>query len=155
MQSVFEVMETSNALISVRFFISYGETNEALGSECDDVITVPDFSDVNGPHDQIDDDPRTTSSCDQGEIEVAWVKTNADGFYQAEVAVGEYSKEGTNGDLTSVREGMLESYRMQGTYSVEVSVETNTALPLSNDPSESITISWVTLEFMPEEVKRA
>ena len=156
MQSVFEVMETSNALISVRFFISYGETaNEGIGSECDDVITVPDFSGVNGPHDQIDDDPRTTSSCDQGEIEVAWVKTNADGFYQAEVAVGEYSKEGTNGDLTSVREGMLESYRMQGTYSVEVSVETNTALPLSNDPSESITISWVTLEFMPEEVKRA
>ena len=154
-QSTFEVIETSNALISVSFIISYGETNEAFGSECDDVITVPDFSDVNGPHDQIDDDPRTTSSCDQGEIEVAWVKTNADGFYQAEVAVGEYSKEGTNGDLTSVREGMLESYRMQGTYSVEVSVETNTALPLSNDPSESITISWVTLEFMPEEVKRA
>ena len=154
-QSTFEVIETSNALISVSFIISYGETNEALGSECDDVITVPDFSDVNGPHDQIDDDPRTTSSCDQGEIEVAWVKTNADGFYQAEVGVGEYSKEGTNGDLTSVREGMLESYRMEGIYSVEITVETNTAFPLTNDPSESITISWVTLEFMPEEVIRA
>ena len=154
-QSAFEVIETSNALISVSFIISYGETNEALGSECDDVITVPDFSDVNGPHDQIDDAPRTTSSCDQGEIEVAWVKTNADGFYQAEVGVGEYSKEGTNGDLTSVREGMLESYRMEGIYSVEITVETNTALPVTNDPSESITISWITLEFMPEEVKRA
>ena len=154
-QSTFEVIETSNALISVSFIISYGETNEALGSECDDVITVPDFSDVNGPHDQIDDAPRTTSSCDQGEIEVAWVKTNADGFYQAEVGVGEYSKEGTNGDLTSVREGMLESYRMEGIYSVEITVETNTAFPLTNDPSESITISWVTLEFMPEEVIRA
>ena len=154
-QSAFEVIETSNALISVSFIISYGETNEAFGSECDDVITVPDFSDVNGPHDQIDDGPRTTSSCDQGEIEVAWVKTNADGFYQAEVGVGEYSKEGTNGDLTSVREGMLESYRMEGIYSVEITVETNTAFPVTNDPSESITISWVTLEFMPEEVKRA
>jgi len=154
-QSTFEVIETSNALISVSFIISYGETNEALGSECDDVITVPDFSDVNGPHDQIDDNPRTTSSCGQGEIEVAWVKTNADGFYQAEVGVGEYSKEGTNGDLTSVREGMLESYRMEGIYSVEITVETNTAFPLTNDPSESITISWVTLEFMPEEVKKA
>lgn len=154
-QSTFEVIETSNALISVGFIISYGETNEALGSECDDVITVPDFSDVNGPHDQIDDNPRTTSSCDQSNIEVAWVKTNADGFYQAEVGVGEYSKEGTNGDLTSVREGMLESYRMEGIYSVEITVETNTALPFTNDPSESITISWVTLEFMPEEVKRA
>jgi hypothetical protein len=155
-QSTFEVLETSNALISVSFIISYGETNEALGSECDDVITVPDFSDVNGPHDQIDDGARTTSSCDQGEIEVAWVKTNADGFYQAEVGVGEYSKEGTNGDLTSVREGMLESYRMEGIYSVDITVETNSALPpFTNDPSESITISWVTLEFMPEEVKRA
>ena len=154
-QSTFEVIETSNALISVSFIISYGETNEAFGSECDDVITVPDFSDVNGPHDQIDDNPRTTSSCDQGEIEVAWVKTNADGFYQAEVGVGEYSKEGTNGDLTSVREGMLESYRMEGIYSVEITVETNTAFPVTNDPSESITISWITLEFMPEEVKRA
>ena len=154
-QSTFEVIETSNALISVSFIISYGETNEALGSECDDVITVPDFSDVNGPHDQIDDNPRTTSSCGQGEIEVAWVKTNADGFYQAEVGVGEYSKEGTNGDLTSVREGMLESYRMEGIYSVEITVETNTEFPLTNDPSESITISWVTLEFMPEEVKKA
>ena len=154
-QSTFEVIETSNALISVGFIISYGETNEALGSECDDVITVPDFSDVNGPHDQIDDNPRTTSSCDQSNIEVAWVKTNADGFYQAEVGVGEYSKEGTNGDLTSVREGMLESYRMEGIYSVEITVETNTAFPVTNDPSESITISWITLEFMPEEVKRA
>jgi len=154
-QSTFEVLETSNALISVSFIISYGETNEALGSECDDVITVPDFSDVNGPHDQIDDNPRTTSSCGQGEIEVAWVKTNADGFYQAEVGVGEYSKEGTNGDLTSVREGMLESYRMEGIYSVDVTVETNTEFQLTNDPSESITISWVTLEFMPEEVKKA
>ncbi len=156
MQSVFEVMETSNALISVRFFISYGETaNEGLGSECDDVITVPDFSDVNGPHDQIDDDPRTTSSCGQDEIEVAWVKTNADGFYQAEVGIGEYSKEGTNGDLTSVREAMLESYRMQGSYSVEVTVETNHALPFANDPGETITISWVTLEFMPGEITRS
>ena len=86
---------------------------------------------------------------------MAWVKTNADGFYQAEVGVGEYSKEGTNGDLTYVREGMLESYRMDGIYSVDVTVETNTAFPLTNDPSESITISWVTLEFMPEEVKKA
>ncbi|HJL96848.1 MAG TPA: sodium/proline symporter [Candidatus Poseidoniaceae archaeon] len=154
-QSTFEVLETSNALISVSFIISYGETNEALGSECDDVITVPDFSDVNGPHDQIDDNPRTTSSCGQDDIEVAWVKTNADGFYQAEVGVGEYSKEGTNGDLTSVREGMLESYRMEGIYSVDVTVETNTEFQLTNDPSESITISWVTLEFMPEEVKKA
>jgi len=154
-QSTFEVIETSNALISVSFIISYGETNEALGSECDDVITVPDFSAVNGPHDQISDNSIRTSNCDEIDIEVAWVKTNADGFYQAEVEVGEYSKEGTNAVLTSVREGMLESYRMEGTYSVEITVETNTAFPLTNDPSESITISWVTLEFMPEEVKRA
>ena len=116
---------------------------------------MPDFSDVNGPHDQIDDDPRTTSSCGQDEIEVAWVKTNADGFYQAEVGNGEYSKEGTNGDLTSVREAMLESYRMQGSYSVEVTVETNHALPFANDPGETITISWVTLEFMPGEITRS
>jgi Na+/proline symporter len=152
-QSTFEVMEDSNALISVRFFISYGETaNEGIGSECDDVITVPDFSDVNGPHDQIDENPRTTSGCDQGEIEVASVKTNADGFYQAEVAVGDYSKEGTGSDLTTVREGMLESYRMQGNYSVEITVETNHALPFGNDPGEAITISWITLEYLPGEV---
>ena len=155
-QSTFEVIETSNALISVSFIISYGETaNEIVGEECDDVITVPDFSAVNGPHDQISDNSIRTSNCGEVDIEVAWVKTNADGFYQAEVEVGEYSKEGTNAVLTSVREGMLESYRMEGTYSVEITVETNTAFPFTNDPSESITISWVTLEFMPEEVKRA
>ena len=83
---------------------------------------------------------------------MASVKTNADGFYQAEVAVGDYSKEGTGNDLTSVREGMLESYRMQGNYSVEITVETNHALPFGNDPGEAITISWITLEYMPGEV---
>tara|TARA_B100000767_G_scaffold140778_1_gene133037 strand:+ start:1100 stop:3199 length:2100 start_codon:yes stop_codon:yes gene_type:complete len=154
-QSVFEVMETSNALISVRFIISYGETNEGLGSECDDVITVPDFSDVNGPHDQISDNPRTTSSCDQSDIEVAWVKTNADGFYQAEVGVGEYSKEGTNGDLTSIQKTMSESYKMQGNYSVDITVEANDALPFTNDPGEAITISWITLEYMPGDITRS
>ena len=49
---------------------------------------------------------------------------------------------------------MLESYRMEGLDAVEVTVETNTALPLTNDPSESITISWVTLEYMPGEIMR-
>ena len=47
---------------------------------------------------------------------------------------------------------MLESYRMQGNYSVEITVETNHALPFGNDPGEAITISWITLEYMPGEV---
>jgi hypothetical protein len=155
-QSVFEVMETSNALISVSLFISYGETaNEGFGSECDDVITVPDFSDVNGPHDQISDNSIRTSNCGEVDIEVAWVKTNADGFYQAEVEVGEYSKEGTNAVLTSVRDTMMESYRMQGLYSVDITVETNHALaPFANDPGETITVSWITLEYIPEDIKK-
>ena len=47
---------------------------------------------------------------------------------------------------------MTESYRMQGTYSTEISVETNHALPFANDPGETVTVSWITLEFVPEEV---
>ena len=153
-QSNLEIIESSNAIILLELFISFGETaNEGFGEECDEVITVPDFSGVNGPHDQISDSARTSTNCDETDSLSGSVQTNAELTYRwAENGSGNYSITGSKDDLNSVLDTMTESYRMQGTYSTEISVETNHALPFANDPGETVTVSWITLEFVPEEV---
>ena len=49
---------------------------------------------------------------------------------------------------------MRDSFSMQGVYRSDVAVETN-APPLVPDNGESVTITWIALSFVPEEVKMA
>ena len=153
----YEVLETSNAVISLALYVTFDETaNEGITEECDTVISSPDFSDVNGPHDQIQDGARQTDNCDETNQLMASVETNGELKYRwAENGTGEYSESGSEMELDEIRTIMGESYRMQGVYYSDITVETSHALPFGNDPGESITITWVTLTFVPEEVKKA
>ena len=152
----FEVPETSNAVISVSLFISYGETaNEGVTTACDEVFTTPDFSDANGPHDTVNDSPSSTTNCDGSDQLMASVITNSNLSIWAENGTGEYSLNGTDKELNEIRESMGDSFRMQGFYSSEIAVDTNHPIPGFNDPGETITITWISLTFSPEEVKLA
>ena len=154
----FEVLETSNAVISLTLYVTFDETaNEGVSEECDTVISSPDFSDVNGPHDQIQDGAVQTDNCDETNQLMASVETNGELAYRwAENGTGEYSEFGSEMELNEIRTIMGESFRMQGVYYSDITVETSHALePFGNDPGESITITWVALTFVPEEVKKA
>ena len=151
----FEVAESSNALISLSLFVSYGEDNEFGTSTCDEVFSTPDFSESNGPHDQVEDSPSSTATCDQTDQLMAYVATNSNLSMWAENGTGDYSINGTDMELNSIRETMGESLRMQGFYRSDIAVETNQGQPLVQDNGESITITWVALVFTPEEVKMA
>ena len=152
----FEVPETSNAIISVSLFVSYGETaTEVVGTACDEVFTTPDFSDSNGPHDTVNDAPSSTTNCDGNNQLMASIITDSNLSIWAENGTGDYSLDGTDMELKEIREIMGDSFRMQGFYSSDVAVETNHPIPGANDPGETITITWVALTFTPEEVKMA
>ena len=153
-ESSFEIVDTSNAIISISLFVSYGESNEAVTSNCDEVFTAPDFSDTNGPHDDVGDSPSSTTDCDETNQLMAFVATDSNLSMWAENGSGDYSIQGTDSDLNSIRETMGDSSRMQGVYRSDVAVETN-APPLVPDNGESITITWIALSFVPEEVKMA
>ena len=85
---------------------------------------------------------------------MAFVATDSNLSMWAENGSGDYSIQGTDSDLNSIRETMGDSSRMQGVYRSDVAVETN-APPLVPDNGESITITWIALSFVPEEVKMA
>lgn len=153
-ESSFEIGDTSNAIISISLFVSYGESNEAVTSNCDEVFTTPDFSDTNGPHDDVIDSPSSTTDCDETNQLMAFVATDSNLSMWAENGSGEYSIQGTDSELNSIRETMRDSFSMQGVYRSDVAVETN-APPLVPDNGESVTITWIALSFVPEEVKMA
>ena len=154
-ESNFEVVETSNAIISISLFISFGETNEFATNTCDEVFTTPDFSDSNGPHDEVEDSPSSTTTCDESNQLMAFVATDSNLSMWAGNGSGEYSMNGTDTELESIREIMGDSSRMQGFYRSDVAVETNQPNPIGQDGGETITITWVALTFTPEEVKMA
>ena len=154
-ESNFEVVETSNAIISISLFVSFGETNEFGTNTCDEVFTTPDFSETNGPHDEVEDSPGSTSTCDESNQLMAFVATNSNLSMWASNGSGEYSMNGTDAELESIRETMGDSSRMQGFYRSDVAVETNQPNPIGQDGGETITITWVALTFTPEEVKMA
>ena len=152
-ESSFEVVVTSNAIISISLFVSFGETNEFGTNTCDEVFTTPDFSETNGPHDEVEDSPGSTATCDESNQLMAFVATNSNLSMWAGNGSGEYSMNGTDNELKSIRETMGDSSRMQGFYRSDVAVETNQPNPIGQDGGETITITWVALTFTPEEVK--
>ena len=154
-ESSFEIVDTSNAIISISLFVSYGESNEAVTNACDEVFTTPDFSDTNGPHDDVEDGPDSTTTCDETNQLMAFDATSSNLSMWAVNGSGDYSIQGTDSELSSIRETMGDSFRMQGVYSSDIAVDTNSGIPGIQDNGESVTITWVALTFTPEEVKMA
>ena len=103
----------------------------------------------------LDDSPSSTTNCDGNDQLMASVITNSNLSIWAENGTGEYSLNGTDKELNEIRESMGDSFRMQGFYSSDIAVETNHPIPGFNDPGETITITWISLTFSPEEVKLA
>ncbi len=75
-QFSFTYDEMFTASLGIQFVISYEESNEVGTSNCDDVTVEPDFSNTAGPHDEVDDSAKSTSTCDASEQLMASIVTD-------------------------------------------------------------------------------
>ena len=148
-QFSFTYDEMFTATLGIQFFVAYGESNEFLTSACDDVTVEPDFSDTAGPHDEVDDEPKSTSNCDSSEQMMAAVTTDST-LSEYGTSLGSYTMNGTMGDLDDASERMTDITRMVGIYEAGVSVSTNTQT--TADSGESVTITWRGLMLVPGEI---
>ncbi len=139
-QFSFTYDEMFTASLGIQFVISYEESNEFLTSTCDDVTVEPDFSNTAGPHDDVDDSAKSTSTCDSSEQLMASVITDTS-LIEFGSTPGAYTANGTMSELEAYEDRMNNIERMMGTYEAGVTVATNSN-PFTADSGESITITW-------------
>ena len=139
-QFSFTYDEMFTASLGIQFVISYEESNEFLTSTCDDVTVEPDFSNTAGPHDEVDDSAKSTSTCDSSEQLMASIVTD-NSLLEFGSIPGAYTANGTMSELENNAERMNNIDRMMGTYEAGVTVATNSN-PFTADSGESITITW-------------
>ena len=149
-QFSFTYDEMFTASLGIQFVISYGESNEVATSTCDDVTVEPDFSNTAGPHDDVDDSAKSTSTCDSSEQLMASIITD-NSLIEFGSIPGEYTANGTMSELENNADRMNNIERMMGTYEAGVTVATNSN-PLTADSGESITITWRALLLVPGEI---
>jgi sodium/proline symporter len=139
-QFSFTYDEMFTASLGIQFVISYEESNEVGTSTCDDVTVEPDFSNTAGPHDDVDDSAKSTSTCDSSEQLMASIVTD-NSLLEFGSIPGAYTANGTMSELENNAERMNNIDRMMGTYEAGVTVATNSN-PITADSGESITITW-------------
>ena len=139
-QFSFTYDEMFTASLGIQFVISYEESNEVGTSTCDDVTVEPDFSNTAGPHDDVDDSAKSTSTCDSSEQLMASIVTD-NSLLEFGSIPGAYTANGTMSELENNAERMNNIDRMMGTYEAGVTVATNAGTP-ADDSGESITITW-------------
>ena len=149
-QFSFTYDEMFTASLGIQFVISYGESNEVATSTCDDVTVEPDFSNTAGPHDDVDDSAKSTSTCDSSEQLMASIITD-NSLIEFGSIPGEYTANGTMSELENNADRMNNIERMMGTYEAGVTVATNSN-PLTADSGESITITWRALLLVAGEI---
>ena len=110
-----------------------------------------DFSQTAGPHDEVDDAPKSTSTCDFSEQIMASVTTDLT-LSEYGGSVGDYSLNGTMSQIDSDIERMSDITRMAGVYEAGVTVVSNSGNPLAADQGETVTITWRALMLSPGEV---
>ena len=140
-QFSFTYDEMFTASLGIQFVISYEESNEVGTSTCDDVTVEPDFSNTAGPHDDVDDSAKSTSTCDSSEQLMASIVTD-NSLLEFGSIPGAYTANGTMSELENNAERMNNIDRMMGTYEAGVTVATNSNNPFTADSGESITITW-------------
>ena len=148
-QFSFTYDEMFTASLGVQFVISYEESNEFLTSTCDDVTVEPDFSNTVGPHDEVDDSAKSTSTCDSSEQLMASIVTD-NSLIEFGSTPGAYTANGTMSELENNADRMNNIDRMMGTYEAGVTVATNTGT--TADSGETITITWRALLLVPGEI---
>ena len=139
-QFSFTYDEMFTASLGIQFVISYEESNEVGTDECDDVTVEPDFSNTAGPHDEVDDSAKSTSTCDSSEQMMASIVTDTS-LIEFGSTPGAYTANGTMSELEDNEDRMNNIERMMGTYEAGVTVTTN-AGTLADDSGETITITW-------------
>jgi len=151
-QFSFTYDEMFTATLGIQFFIAYGESNEPNGpfNQCDDVTVEPDFSQTAGPHDEVDDEAKSTSNCDSSEQMMGSVTTDST-HSEYGTSLGTYTLNGTMGELDDASDRMSDITRMAGAYGAGVTVVTNTGTPLQ-DSGEEVTITWRALLLVPGEI---
>ena len=152
-QFSFTYDEMFTATLGIEFFISYSESNELITSTCDDVTVEPDFSNVVGPHDEVDDSAKTTSTCDASQQLMASITTDSS-LTEFGTSAGTYAANGTKGELEASAERMNNIERMVGSYEAGVTVTGNSG-PIGGDNGESVTITWRGLMLVAGEIAPA
>jgi hypothetical protein len=149
-QFSFTYDEMFTASLGIQFVIAYEESNEVGTSNCDDVTVEPDFSNTVGPHDEVDDSAKSTSTCDSSEQLMASIVTD-NSLIEFGSTPGIYTANGTMSELENNADRMSNIDRMMGTYEAGVTVATNSN-PFTGDSGESITITWRALLLVPGEI---
>ena len=149
-QFSFTYDEMFTASLGIQFVISYEESNEFLTSTCDDVTVEPDFSNTAGPHDEVDDSAKSTSTCDSSEQLMASIVTD-NSLIEFGSTPGAYTANGTMSELENNAERMNNIDRMMGVYEAGVTVATNSGNPTA-DSGEEVTITWRALLLVPGEI---
>ena len=149
-QFSFTYDEMFTASLGIQFVISYGETNEFITNACDDVTVEPDFSNTAGPHDEVDDSAKSTSTCDASEQLMASIVTD-NSLLEFGSIPGAYTANGTMNELENNAYRMNNIDRMMGSYEAGVTVATNSGNPTA-DSGEEVTITWRALLLVPGEI---
>lgn len=146
----FEVVidESMTAVLIAELTITYSDTGETVTSNCDDVITSPDYSGLAGPFSESDDAERSTNACDQTTL-VGSIRPNTDLNRYAAEGTGDYTLNGSERELLEVLTTLGKSPEMVGTLSMDVSLSTNNGNPLFPDNGETVTVTLTMLVFQP------
>lgn len=145
----FEVVidESMTAVLIAELTITYSDTGETLTSNCDDVITSPDYSGLAGPFSESDDAERSTNACDQTTV-VGSIRPNTDLNRYAAEGAGDYTLNGSERELLEVLTTLGKAPEMVGTLSMDVSLSTNSG-PFLTDDGETVTVTLTMLVFQP------
>jgi sodium/proline symporter len=147
----FEVLieESMTAVLIAELTITYADTGESgLTSQCDDVITSPDYSGLAGPFSESDDGERSTNACDQTTL-VGSIRPNTNLNQYANEGAGDYTLEGPENELLEVLTMLGKSPEMVGTLAMDVSLSTNSGNPFIPDGGETVTVTLTMLVFQP------
>jgi sodium/proline symporter len=146
----FEVVidESMTAVLIAELTITYSDTGETVTSNCDDVITSPDYSGLAGPFSESDDAERSTNACDQTTL-VGSIRPNTDLNRYAAEGTGDYTLNGSERELLEVLTTLGKAPEMVGTLSMDVSLSTNNGNPFFADGGETVTVTLTMLVFQP------
>lgn len=147
----FEVLieESMTAVLIAELTITYADTGESgFTSQCDDVITSPDYSGLAGPFSESDDGERSTNACDQTTL-VGSIRPNTNLNQYANEGAGDYTLEGPENELLDVLTMLGKSPEMVGTLAMDVSLSTNSGNPFIPDGGETVTVTLTMLVFQP------
>ena len=142
--------ETMTAVLIAELTITYEDTGDSgVTSSCDDVVTSPDYTGLAGPLSESDDSERSTNACGSTTL-VGSIRPNTDLNQYAPEGLGDYTLNGTESDLIGVLEMLGKAPEMQGSLSMDVTVNTNAGIGgFQGDSGETVTVTLKMLVFQP------